>query len=125
MKKMLGLLLICPLLFSCNANEPSGPSLSEQESQEVPSITVEPTAEPVQPTEEPTEKPTVIPSEPTIEPTPVPEINFTKKVDMTYEFTGDEKDKAGFAQGVITITPTESKKKSGYYLIYLANDTSL
>ena len=91
MKKMLGLLLICPLLFSCDANEPSGPSLSEQESQEISSITVEPTQEP----------------------TPVPEINFTKKVDMTYEFTGDEKDKAGFAQGVITITPTESKKKRG------------
>ena len=36
------------------------------------------------------------------------EIKYTKKVDMTYEFTGDEKDKAGFAQGVITITPTES-----------------
>ena len=98
MKKMLGLLLICPLLFSCNANEPSGPSLSEQESQEISSITVEPTQEPtseptveptVQPTQQPTEEPTI---EPSIEPTPVPEINFTKKVDMTYEFTGDEKE---------------------------------
>lgn len=53
------------------------------------------------------------------------EINFTKKVDMTYTFTGDEKDKAGFAQGIIEITPTSSLKTSGYYLIYLANDREL
>ena len=52
-------------------------------------------------------------------------INYTKKVDMTYTFTGDEKDKPGFGQGIIEITPTTSLKKSGYYLVYLANDYDL
>lgn len=51
-----------------------------------------------------------------------PEIVFEKKVDMTYEFVGDEKDKPGFAQGIISITPTTSKKKSGNYFVFFAND---
>lgn len=121
MKKMLGLLLICPLLFSCNANEPSNSLVSESISEEKTTsgiINEEPTTEEI--TSEIEVSSTVLDSE-----QPKEEIKYTKKVDMTYEFTGDEKDKAGFAQGVITITPTESKKKSGYYLIYLANDISL
>ena len=116
MKKMLGLLLICPLLFSCNANEPSNSLVSESISEEKTTsgiINEEPTTEEI--TSEIEVSSTVLDSE-----QPKEEIKYTKKVDMTYEFTGDEKDKAGFAQGVITITPTESKKKSGYYLIYLA-----
>ncbi|MBQ9413730.1 MAG: metallophosphoesterase [Clostridia bacterium] len=52
-------------------------------------------------------------------------IEFDKKVDMTYTFTGDEQDKAGFAQGTITVTPTKSTKTSGYYLVYYANASGL
>ena len=48
-------------------------------------------------------------------------IEFDKKVDMTYVFTGDEKEKAGFAQGVITVSPGNSAKTDGYYLVYFAN----
>ncbi len=44
---------------------------------------------------------------------------------VTYVFTGDEADKAGFAQGDITITPSSDAATNGYYLIYYAdnNDT--
>ncbi len=52
-------------------------------------------------------------------------IEFDKKADMTYTFTGDEQDKAGFAQGTITVTPTKSTKTSGYYLVYYANTYGL
>ena len=51
-----------------------------------------------------------------------PEIVFNKKVDMSYSFTGDNKDKPGFAEGIITITPTVSKSTTGYYLLYFADD---
>ncbi len=52
-------------------------------------------------------------------------LEFDKKVNMTYTFTGDEQDKAGFAQGTITVTPTKSSKTSGYYLVYYANTCGL
>ncbi len=52
-------------------------------------------------------------------------IEFDEKVDMTYTFTGDEQDKAGFAQGTITVTPTTSTKTSGNYLVYYANTYGL
>lgn len=51
--------------------------------------------------------------------------NFTKKVQLTYEFVGDEKDKAGFAQGYIYVEPTTSTKKSGFYIVYLANEEGI
>lgn len=47
------------------------------------------------------------------------------KANMSYEFKGDEKAKAGFAQGTITITPIEGAANSGYYLLYYANDMGL
>ncbi|MBQ4617024.1 MAG: metallophosphoesterase [Clostridia bacterium] len=52
-------------------------------------------------------------------------LNFDKKANLTYTFTGDEQDKAGFAQGTITVTPTTSNKTSGYYLVYYANTYGL
>lgn len=50
------------------------------------------------------------------------ETNSTK---MTYEFKGDEKDKPGFAKGIITITPKDDSVNSGYYLLYFADDNGL
>ena len=37
---------------------------------------------------------------------------------VEYKFIGDEAEVAGFAQGIITITPPENGTKSGYYLVY-------
>ncbi len=45
------------------------------------------------------------------------------KLSVSYTFTGDEAEKAGFAQGEITITPGEGALSSGYYLVYYADDT--
>ncbi len=52
-------------------------------------------------------------------------LDVDEKVNMTYTFTGDEQDKAGFAQGTITVTPTKSSRTSGYYLVYYANTYGL
>lgn len=109
MKKALGILLICPLLFACNTSESSTSSTSEATSDDSSSIISEPSSQ---------ESETLSTKEDIV-------INFNKKVNMTYTFTGDEKDKPGFAQGVISITPTESERTSGYYLIYLASDSEL
>ena len=49
-------------------------------------------------------------------------IAYNKRVDMTYEFVGDEKDKKGFAQGFIKVDPLQGSKENGYYLVYFAND---
>lgn len=53
------------------------------------------------------------------------EIEFNKKVSLSYDFIGDEKSKAGFAQGYITIEPTAESKKEGFYLVFLANEDGL
>lgn len=37
---------------------------------------------------------------------------------VKYDFIGDYADKAGFAQGIITVSPVASQTKTGYYLIY-------
>ncbi len=37
---------------------------------------------------------------------------------VTVEFIGDEREKAGFAQSEITVTPSEGGLQSGYYLVY-------
>lgn len=52
-------------------------------------------------------------------------IGFEKMVDLTYTFDGDEKDKAGFAQGRITVTPVSETKAGGYYLVYFADENGL
>ncbi|MBE6691937.1 MAG: hypothetical protein E7586_01215 [Ruminococcaceae bacterium] len=44
---------------------------------------------------------------------------------LEYQFIGDEAKLAGFAQGLITITPADSSAKSGYYLVYYTNGSSL
>lgn len=50
-----------------------------------------------------------------------PEEVLPSDLDVTYTFTGDESDLAGFAQGEITITPTVSETREGYYLVYFAD----
>ena len=114
MKRSLGLLLICPLLFSCNNVDSSGTSSLKESETSLESLT----------TEEISSESSIVESE-TLSTKEDIVINFTKKVDMTYTFTGDEKDKPGFAQGVISIIPTDSNRTSGYYLVYLANDYGL
>lgn len=52
-------------------------------------------------------------------------IGFEKMVDLTYTFSGDEKDKAGFAQGTLTVTPVSGAKQEGYYLVYFADENGL
>ncbi len=52
-------------------------------------------------------------------------IGFEKMVELTYTFSGDEKNKAGFAQGTLTVTPTADGKKDGYYLVYFADESGL
>ena len=37
---------------------------------------------------------------------------------VKYDFIGDYADKAGFAQGIITVSPVASQTTTGYYLIY-------
>ena len=37
---------------------------------------------------------------------------------VTIEFVGDEREKAGFAQSEITVTPNNGGIQSGYYLVY-------
>ncbi len=39
-------------------------------------------------------------------------------VTVTIEFVGDEREKAGFAQSEITVTPNNSGLQNGYYLVY-------
>lgn len=45
--------------------------------------------------------------------------------EINYEFLGDEADKAGFAQGRITVTPTDDTRTGGYYLLYYADDSEI
>lgn len=52
-------------------------------------------------------------------------IGFEKMVDLTYTFSGDEKDKAGFAQGTLTVAPLSDGKTNGYYLVYFADENGL
>lgn len=42
---------------------------------------------------------------------------------IQYSFSGDEKDKAGYAEGTITVTPNNADSKGTYYLFW-ANDIS-
>lgn len=42
---------------------------------------------------------------------------------LTIEFTGDEADKAGFAQSRLTVLPGDNAAKSGYYLFYYTDGT--
>lgn len=63
-------------------------------------------------------------TEPIVE-TPAVNIEFNKKVNMSYEFVGDEKDKPGFAQGYIHIDPIEKGKKNGYYVVFLASNSEI
>ncbi len=44
---------------------------------------------------------------------------------VDYTFTGSEKQLAGFAEGLITITPPADGRTDGYYLLYFANDTAI
>lgn len=44
---------------------------------------------------------------------------------IDYEFTGDEADAAGFAQGRITVTPEDDARTDGYYLLYYADDREI
>ena len=53
------------------------------------------------------------------------DINYTKTVSLRYEFVGDEKEKPGFAQGYLHVTPLEGAKKSGNYVVYLADHEKL
>ncbi len=47
-------------------------------------------------------------------------------IDMTYTFEGFHAADAGYAEGTITLTPTEdSTAKSGYYLLYFADNKGL
>ena len=110
MNKTFSLLFILPLLCACS-NVPSG---NVSDSTNIQNTTTESNSLEELSTIEPTLQ------QPTSD--EKPSINFEKKVDMTYTFTGDEKDKAGFAQGTIEITPTTSKRNYGYYLIYFANE---
>ncbi len=45
---------------------------------------------------------------------------FASKTDtaVTMEFVGDEREKAGFAQSEITVTPGDGSLQKGYYLVY-------
>ena len=44
---------------------------------------------------------------------------------ITYEFLGDEAQRAGFAQGKITVTPQDDTRTDGYYLLYYADDSEI
>ncbi len=44
---------------------------------------------------------------------------------LDYTFIGDEADVAGFAQGLITVTPDSGGAKSGYYLVYYTDGTNV
>ncbi len=57
----------------------------------------------------------------TILPTAAVSADQKEAYDVTYTFTGDESTLAGYAQGIITITPPEGGKTSGYYLLYFAD----
>ena len=52
-------------------------------------------------------------------------IDFVQNATMVYEFSGDYKDVAGYAEGDITVTPFEGAKTFGYYLVYYANEDGL
>ncbi len=44
---------------------------------------------------------------------------------VTYTFSGNDAAMAGFGEGTITVTPASGSAKSGYYLLYFANDSGL
>ncbi len=44
---------------------------------------------------------------------------------LDYTFIGDEADVAGFAQGLITVTPDSDGATSGYYLVYYTDGTNV
>ncbi len=44
---------------------------------------------------------------------------------LTIEFTGDEADRAGFAQSRLTVLPGDNAAKSGYYLFYYTDGTKV
>ncbi len=44
---------------------------------------------------------------------------------VDYTFTGSEKQLAGFAEGLITVTPPASGRTDGYYLLYFATDSAV
>ena len=46
-------------------------------------------------------------------------------IDMTYTFEGTHASDAGYAEGVITVTPAVDSAKEGYYLLYFANGKGL
>ena len=128
MKKLLVLIMILMLSFvliSCTQND-------------IPSDKETPIPETNNPTIPETNNPTVPETNNPVVPetenkTPVVEekeedlveITFTKTVSLRYEFVGDEKDKPGFAQGYLHVTPLEGAKKNGYYVVYLADHEKL
>ena len=117
MKKLFSLFLLIVLSFlliSC------GSDLDKDSNQASDKPTIETEETPVS-----TPEKTPVEDNETVVNTPVVNIEFTKKVNMSYEFVGDEKDKPGFAQGYIHIDPLEKGKKNGYYVIYLASSSEI
>ena len=59
----------------------------------------------------------------------VPTIGFHAAAEeafsVEYTFTGNGKNLAGFAEGLITITPPENSRTDGYYLLYFATDNAM
>lgn len=146
MRKILRLLLLFVLgllLISCNINTNNNDDIEDQPSNiEQPTPEVNPTPEENPKDEQnPSDKETSVvdpnpddEQKPDEEKTPVVDpnlddepinIDYDKKVNLSYEFVGDEKDKAGFAQGYITIEPLVDAKKDGFYLVFLANEEGL
>lgn len=103
MKKSIIISLLLPLLLSCNN---TSNNVSDDQSEST-SISI-------------SESESISPSIDSSSPS-----NENRKLITTYQFKGDEKDKPGFAQGTITITPNENYRKEGYYLAYFADDDKL
>ncbi len=44
---------------------------------------------------------------------------------VTYEFTGENSSRAGYAEGVITVTPSDKSYENGFYELYFADDNGI
>ena len=44
---------------------------------------------------------------------------------VTYEFTGENSSKAGYAEGVITVIPSDKSYENGFYELYFADDNGI
>lgn len=60
-----------------------------------------------------------------ISPTEKISLSANSSLTVDYTFTGDEANMPGFAQGIITITPSLTTPVDGYYLVYFANENGL